>query len=62
VSVAGGYPSNNLYPKFAVDSLAGLYRLNWIDVYSTFDNSSFAGQQVALDQRVSNVFHVSVAP
>ena len=59
--VSGGYPSNNFYPKFHVDSLPGIYRLNWMDVFSSFDDDDFTGELVPLEQRVSNVFALTLS-
>jgi hypothetical protein len=53
-----GYVSNNVWPKFEVDDLDGVYRLVW-DVLSTYgENVPGFGDLLPLDRRISNPFEL----
>ncbi len=53
---AGEYGSNN-YPQFDVEDPAGTYRIVWTAALSSFDaNASPFGEQIPLEQRISNRF------
>jgi hypothetical protein len=61
VHVSAGHPSNNLYPKFAVDPVPGVYRIVWRDVLRTYDDRANPfGEPLPLEQRVSNRFRLRV--
>lgn len=61
VEVFSGHPTNNLYPKFSVDDVPGVYRLVWRDVLHTFDPNTYPfGEALPLDKRISNMFYLQV--
>lgn len=63
VHVSAGHPSNNLYPKFVLDPVPGVYRIVWADVLRTYDDQAYPfGEPLPLEQRVSNRFQLHVAP
>jgi len=51
LSVGGGAPSSNVFPKFLVKDIPGIYRLVWDGVAATP-----GGAEIPLEQRVSNRF------
>lgn len=62
VHVSAGHPSNNLYPKFVVDPIPGVYRIMWHDVLRTYNDRAYPfGEPLPLEHRVSNRFQLRVA-
>lgn len=61
LSVFGGYPDNNVVPKF-FGSIPGIYRIVWTDALSSYQDSDGPfGTQLPFEQRVSNRFVLTVA-
>lgn len=59
IRVQAGLPSGDVEPKFEVDEVEGTYRIVWIDVLKSFNSDTYPfGEQIPLDQRVSNAFEV----
>jgi hypothetical protein len=53
----GGYPGTNVFPKFAVGEIPGVYRIVWRDILSSYnDRARPFGEQLALTYRISNRF------
>lgn len=57
IAFFAGHPSNNVYPKFRVDEVEGIYRLVWHDVVHNYnpDRPGF-GDPLVLEERISNAF------
>jgi hypothetical protein len=63
ISIFGGYPDGNTYPRFSVADIAGEYRAVWYSVLRTYQESSSSfGEQLPLDARISNRFSIAVQP
>jgi hypothetical protein len=61
IHVFGAHPANDMYPKFSVDSIPGVYRLVWQDVLQTYDPQTYPfGDALPLEQRISNHFRLDV--
>jgi hypothetical protein len=62
VHISAGHPSSNLYPKFVVDPVPGVYRIVWANVLRTYNDRAYPfGEPLPLEQRVSNRFQLHVA-
>lgn len=61
VRVFGGRPSTNVYPKFDVAEIPGVYRLVWSDVLRSYDDRSYPfGEALPAEQRTSNRFALTL--
>lgn len=55
--VFAGLPANNVYPKFRVAEVEGIYRLVWTRVVYDYDTTRpDFGEPLSLEDRVSNEF------
>ena len=62
ISIFGGYPGTNAFPKFAVEDPSGVYRAVWADVLSSYQPSNPFGDPLPLAARTSNRFGLTVGP
>jgi hypothetical protein len=56
ISVFAGYPDSNMWPKFSVTDVTGVYRAVWHYALRSYQDDLPFGEQLALEQRVSNRF------
>jgi hypothetical protein len=61
IHVFAVHPGKDMYPKFSVDSVPGVYRLVWEAVLQTYDPDTYPfGEVLPLEQRISNHFRLDV--
>lgn len=57
--VFGGFPRNNVYPKFRVEPIDGDYRIVITSAYWDYDHDGPSwGEEPSLEHRVSNTFEL----